>query len=73
MERKLKEYFLCGVRLVWFVDPAKRTVVVYTSPDRSETLAEGQTLDGGDVLPGFRLPVKQIFRRLKEQTPSRKK
>jgi Uma2 family endonuclease len=63
MTRKLKEYFLCGVRLVWFVDPDARTVRVHTAPDQCRVLDEDQTLDGGDVLPGFSLPVKRIFER----------
>jgi Uma2 family endonuclease len=61
MRRKLKEYFLSGVRLVWFVDPRRFTVEVFTAPDRSVVLTEEQTLDGGDVLPGLALPVRQVF------------
>jgi Uma2 family endonuclease len=64
MRRKLKDYFLAGVRLVWFVDPATRTVQVYTAPDKCTVLTEGQSLDGGDVLPGLSLPVRQIFARV---------
>src|SRR5580700_8647474 len=33
MQRKLREYFLVGVRLVWMIDPARRQADVYTSPD----------------------------------------
>src|ERR1043165_345196 len=33
MDRKLREYFLAGVRLVWMIDPRKRTAEVYTAPD----------------------------------------
>jgi Uma2 family endonuclease len=61
MTRKLKEYFLAGVRVVWFVDPRARTVQVFTAPDRAVTLTEKDTLDGGEVLPGFALSVKRIF------------
>jgi Uma2 family endonuclease len=64
MERKLREYFLSGTRLVWLVDLRKRRVVVHTDPDQGAVLAEGQTLDGGDVLPGLALPVGRIFERL---------
>jgi Uma2 family endonuclease len=64
IERKLQEYFLAGVRLVWVVDPTKRTAQVYTAPDQSVVLTEGQTLDGGDVLPGFRLPLQKLFARV---------
>jgi Uma2 family endonuclease len=62
--RKLKEYFLAGVELVWVIDPFQRTVAVYTAPDRVTTLGEKATLDGGAVLPGFTMPVKELFARL---------
>jgi Uma2 family endonuclease len=64
MKRKLKDYFITGVKLVWFVHPKKRTVEVFTAPDSSRTLTEADTLDGGDVLPGLALPVKQVFARM---------
>ncbi len=61
MKRKLGEYFRAGVRLVWYVNPAKRTVKVYTAVDRFTALHEDDTLDGGDVLPGFSLSIRQWF------------
>ena len=64
MNRKLDEYFQAGVQLVWFVFPKKRTVRVYTSPDSSTLFAEGESLDGGDVLPGLKLPLVDIFARM---------
>jgi Uma2 family endonuclease len=64
MERKLKDYFFAGVRLVWYVDPSRRTVQVYTAPDQQTELGEGQTLEGGAVLPGFALPLEQLFAKL---------
>lgn len=63
MGRKLGEYFSVGVRLVWYVDPKARTVEVFTAVDRSTMLDEGRTLDGGDVLPGFVLPLRELFPR----------
>ncbi len=76
IERKLKEYFLAGVELVWVVDPYKRTVVVYTSPDEYVTLTEKDTLDGGTVMPGFSLKVRELFAGLPKgfrKSPRRKK
>ncbi len=61
MERKLKEYFLSEIEVVWFVDPEKRTVRVFTSPDDVTELTAKDILDGGDVLPGFSVPVSRLF------------
>ena len=61
MARKRAEYFASGVRLVWEVDPIARIVTVFEAPDRSLVLDESQVLDGGDVLPGFALPLANLF------------
>lgn len=62
MQEKVRQYFDAGCRLVWIVQPGTRSVVVCESADRSHTLEEHDTLDGGDVLPGFALPITQLFR-----------
>ncbi len=59
--RKLAEYFGAGVRIVWLVDRRKRTVRVHTAIDESVLIKEGQTLDGGVVLPGFALRLDELF------------
>jgi Uma2 family endonuclease len=59
--RKLGEYFAAGTRLVWVVDPKTRTVRVHTTPREAEVLGIHDVLDGGDVLPEFRLPVRDLF------------
>jgi len=61
MERKLREYFEAGTVLVWYVDPASRSVTVYTAPDQSTILDADATLTGGDVLPGFTLSLCELF------------
>jgi Uma2 family endonuclease len=71
MERKLKEYFLAGVRLVWLVDRKQRIVQVFTSPDDSRTFTEEESLGGGDVLPGLSLPVREVFARMPSQAAGR--
>jgi Uma2 family endonuclease len=63
MKRKLRECFQAGVRLVWLIQPKTETAAVYTSPTKCQFIAADQALDGGDVLPGFSLPLKQLFQR----------
>jgi Uma2 family endonuclease len=64
MLRKRKEYFLAGVRVIWEIDPATRTAEAYTAPDVKTGVGEAGTLAGGDVLPGFELPLAKLFARL---------
>ena len=64
MARKRAEYFTAGVRLVWSIDPGRRTVSVYTGPEAPAVLTESDTLDGGTVLPGFQLPLRDLFAEL---------
>src|SRR5262249_16743913 len=64
MAVKRQEDLAGGVELVWEIDPAGRTVMVYTSATESTTLTETDTLDGGTVLPGFTLPLQQLFAEL---------
>ena len=61
MKRKVAEYFGAGVRLVWLVDPKNQIVDVYTAPDEVRRLVVRQTLDGGELLPGFTLPLRKLF------------
>jgi len=69
MDRKLQEYFDAGARLVWYVEPRDRTVTVYTAPDQFTVLDETATLDGGDLLPGFTLPLRELFARASRRGP----
>lgn len=64
MKRKRREFFASGTRLVWEVNPRRQTIVVYTSFTKRRTLSTADTLDGGDVLPGFTLKVAELFSRL---------
>ena len=58
---KVEKYFACGTRLVWLVYPLKKRVDIYTSPDEMISKEANEALDGGEVLPGFRLPLDEIF------------
>ena len=59
--RKLTEYFAAGSRLAWVVEPRSQTVRVHTSAGESMVLGMNDWLDGGSVLPGFRLAVRELF------------
>jgi Uma2 family endonuclease len=58
---KLEEYFRAGVELVWIVYPRQRHVYVYESPTQVHIVNVTEELDGGKVLPGFRLPLATLF------------
>lgn len=68
MDGKLDDYFSAGVRLVWLIEPRKKTAEVFTSRDSSILLDENAALTGGDVLPGFLLPLQPFFARPKNPT-----
>ena len=59
--RKVRFYLENGVRTVWLIDPTRRTVEVLTEPGISRILTEDDRLDGGDVLPGFFVPVHELL------------
>src|SRR5262249_36727129 len=61
LERKQSDYFRSNVHLVWQVDPRARTVVVFTGPSSAIVLRGADVLDGSDVLPGFALPLPELF------------
>jgi Uma2 family endonuclease len=67
MEGKRAEYFEAGVQVIWEVDPASRTVGVYTADRVVKMLDATQTLDGGDLLPGFSLVLAELFAELDEE------
>jgi Uma2 family endonuclease len=58
---KIDEWLDAGTRLVWLVDPDKKTVTVHAAKRPAIKLRLGDTLEGEDVLPGFKLPVADIF------------
>jgi Uma2 family endonuclease len=59
---KVEEYLEAGVPLVWVLNPRRETVTAYGPGSVARILRVGDVLDGGDVLPGFTLPVANIFR-----------
>ncbi|HET6249059.1 MAG TPA: Uma2 family endonuclease [Tepidisphaeraceae bacterium] len=63
MERKLREYFASGTQLTWIIDPVSRVVAIYHRPGEPTRVIpfEGH-LDGETVVPGFTMPVSDLFR-----------
>lgn len=59
---KVQAYLEAGVALVLVVRPRPRTIAIHAPDQPPRVLSEGDVLDFGDVLPGFRLPVVDIFR-----------
>jgi Uma2 family endonuclease len=71
MQRKLQEYFAAGVQLVWLIDPRTQTAESYVSPTKKRKTTRNQALDGGAVLPGFTLALKDLFAILRRRRGSR--
>ena len=61
IDRKITEYFQAGVRLVWVFYPDSGRVYVYQSPTHVSILERDDTLDGGEALPGLRLPIAGLY------------
>lgn len=61
IEEKLDEYFRAGVRLAWVIEPKTKKIHVYKSPTEVRILSETDSLTGEDVVPGFAIPVSELF------------
>ena len=58
---KVDTYLSDGVKLIWIVDPQRKTIAVYEGNDTAKILRVDDTLTGENVLPDFELSVKDIF------------
>lgn len=61
IDRKLREFFAAGCKLAWVIDPATRSARVHTSAGKSKSVEESGVLDGGKILPGFKLSLAELF------------
>jgi Uma2 family endonuclease len=61
VEEKVGRWLAAGVRLVWTVNPRRKSVTAHRAPNDASTLSENDELDGEEVLPGFRCRVSEIF------------
>ena len=58
---KIKEYFEAGVERVWVIYSEFAEIYDYDSPTSVQIVTRHQTLDGGKLLPGFQLPLAELF------------
>ena len=63
IEEKIEEYLAAGVQLVWIITPKRRTVTVHRANIEPVTLTESDTLDGKEILPGFKYEIAKLFTR----------
>ena len=58
---KVEEWLQAGTRLVWVIYPAARSATVYRSPEEFYNLSEDDSLDGGQVVPGFTCNIGDLW------------
>ena len=61
LEEKVRDYATAGTPLIWIVDPMRRTIMTIPADAPVSWLAEGDTLAGGSVIPGFSCSVAEVF------------
>ncbi len=61
VNKKIGEYFKAGVRMVWVVFAEARLIYLYESPKKTTILDITDDLDGGDLIPGFRISLADLF------------
>ena len=61
VNQKIAAYLEAGVRMVLKADPRRRTITGYELGLPPRRLTAADEFDGGDVLPGFRVPVAELF------------
>lgn len=61
VQAKAQDYLTHGTWLVWVVEPETRTVLVYRPDGSAQLLGADDSLEGEDVVPGFVLPVRELF------------
>jgi Uma2 family endonuclease len=61
VEEKVFDWLEAGTKMVVVINPRQRSATVYKSPTDITALAEADVLDGGEIVPGFELAVREIF------------
>lgn len=63
LDDKVEEYLTAGVRLVWVINPDLQVIRVFFPDGTIDTLRLGDELSAGEIIPGFRCPVSELFKR----------
>lgn len=61
LDEKIEDFLGAGVSLIWIINPETHTIQVLRQDGSGTRLRLGDTLDGEDVLPGFRVEVAKLF------------
>lgn len=61
VDEKVEMWLEAGTLQVWVVNPRRRVVTIYERDGQTHTLRAEEALDGGTLLPGFHLPISEIF------------
>lgn len=61
VQTKIDDYFEAGVSRVWVIYPTQKKIHIYASPTQIQVLQPGDELGGGDLIPGFMLPLNALF------------
>jgi len=61
VKEKALKWLDAGAKMVVIVDPSEQDVTLYRSREDVRVLTKNETLDGGDVVPGWTMPVKELF------------
>lgn len=62
LARKVADYLAVGVQIVWVIDPDEATVTEHRPSADQRLLSRNETLQCDDIIPGFRLPLAELFR-----------
>ncbi len=62
VQQKVRDYLDAGAHLVWVLAPAPKTATVYRADGSARLLRESEALEGENILPGFTLPLAEVFR-----------
>jgi Uma2 family endonuclease len=61
VHEKLADYFVAGVTTIWVVDPQLEQIHIYRALDEVTLLTKADELTGGEILPGFQVPLTDVF------------